>query len=306
MAWTAAVTLASDAGQSPVDNYNNSLLLRHHFLGGAQPAGFTDGWIWADNTAAARIVWKFGQNSGTGIFIGYTGGKHVCEADLDFDSNAAVNMILEKLAVGAIVSTEARLFWQDTSNFLAWGDGTDTRYEKGTKADGTTFVRIPCAINVAQCGTPATANTSTIFGGWTLDAAAESMNLVATRPIPAGFTGAHDCRLDLDVLNLNAETANDTIDINGTWRSLSEGELPTKTATAFVAASKDITTANAQYELNRVELTVDYDHADNPIAADDVWIATISHDIAAGANPVAGIIVIGAYLCVPIFGHEDE
>ncbi len=284
---------------------NRTDALRNHHLGSSAPASPVEGDLWFDNTSSTRFVIKIYENS-TWVVL----NDKIAEGDRDFDGNEAQDLHLEEIATGSIpaagASEESRIVWDSTVERAAVLGSARRGYVANCEMDGTTYVRIPCEINANQPATnPATANTATIFGGWTIDAANESLNAVATRPIPDSFTAAHDCRLDVDCLLLVAETSADTIDLDGTWRSLSVTDLPTKTATAFSAASQAITTAT-QYAYYRVTLTVDHDDASNVMAADDLFVATLTHDVAAGANPVAGIVVVGVSLAVPVFNFADE
>lgn len=210
--------------------------------------------------------------------------------------------LLHGLATGSLPTT-AKRFWYDTTVARGgYSDGTDKWYWSRCNQDGTTYRRIPCSMNVAQAGTPATANTDTIFGGWTLDATAETLNLVAQSRVPAGFTGNHDLELQVSCLLLSAETASDDIDLATNWRSLSEGDGPGKTATTVASTTLDIGADNAQYDLHVVEVTIDHDDATNPVAAGDLFVATINLATITG---VAGVIVVGADVLVPMLNMED-
>ena len=210
--------------------------------------------------------------------------------------------LLHGLATGSLPTT-AKRFWYDTTQARGgYSDGTNKWYWSRCNAAGTTYRRIPCDMNVAQAGTPATANTDTILGGWTLNATAETLNLVAKSRVPAGFTGAHDLKLQVVCLLESAETANDDIDLATSWRSLSPGDGPGKTATAVASTTLDIGTDNSQYDMHVVEVTIDYDDGDNPVAAGDLLVATINLATITG---VAGVIVVAADWLVPIFNAED-
>lgn len=300
-------TASADTGDAEVGmlgNYTNLLILRRHWLGD-KTAVSQNGEVVADGTTygASRILWKFGQDSGTGFFIGYTSGEHILEAPLNCDGNEITGLLLEALATGSLSTTEARLQWDTDKNVPAYGDGTNTFYVGRTRTDASTYMRIPCALNVASLGTPATASTATIFGGWTLDAAAEELNIVALKPIPNGWTGAHDCLLEVHVLLLAAETANDDIDMDGVWWSLVNGEnVSTKSSTGFAAITQDIGSDNAQYDLHLCTLTVDHDDATNTVHTDDLFVATINHNV---AGQVAGVVVVNACLAVPVWNYDD-
>ena len=284
-------------------------LLTSH-LGTSAPAAFADGVFWLDSTTSTRYIPKFGQNSGTGILIGYdaSASTHIAFANLDMDQNQMLNMRIEQLATGSLTAAsagaEGQLEWDITQGRLKLTGDTNNHYAAQCRTDASTNQRIEMRMHVASLGTPATASTDTEFGGWTLDAAADELCLVAR--VPSGWTAAEDLNIDVHCLLLAAETASDLIHMDGVWISATpgSGDSASKTETGFAAVSPSIGSANAQYDIHTVTLVVDHDDATNPVAAGD-WIrATINHDVA-GATPVAGVIVIGADLVVPCFNLDQ-
>lgn len=306
-AWDTDTSTGDDPATFAATTKANVEAVDLHHIGTSAPStGLANGRVWFDNTTASKILRKYYQNSAWVTDWATSATAHIAVQNVDFDGNEALNILAEKVATGSLVTTEAQIQFDTTLKYLAWGDGTDTMYAKGFKSDASSYVRIPCALNVSSQGTPATASTATDLGGWQMDASGERLNVVAMKPIPAGWTGANDLVLEVECLLLNAETASDTIDLDMTWRSLSDADGPTKTGTEITAVSHDISTGNAQYDRHLVSMTVDFDDATNPVAVDDLFMAEIFHDPAAGGAPVAGIIVVGAYLKVPAFGPEDE
>lgn len=276
-------------------------------LGSSAPAtGLANGRRWADSTDTSLYVWKYRQNGAWVSGWSHSATAHLANAIIDGNGNEFQNLLLEAIATGSLSTTEARLQWDTTLNIPAWGDGTNTFYAGRTRTDASSVIRIPCALDVAGiAANPATTpSTSTrLDAGWQLDAAAETLNIRAQQPIPNGWTAANDMTLEVECFNLNTEAVSDTIDLGLTWRTVGDGELVSKTATTATNAAHVIT-SNTQYARSLVSITVDYDHASNPIAVDDLWVGTLSHDPTAGANPVAGIIVLAAYLVVPVFNYD--
>lgn len=291
---------AGSAKTGPTTNNSNIILVDTHHVSASSP-GHSAGRIWADSNTSPHTL-KMSDGSSW-----YVIGDMEVRGNRDYGGFEIQDVSLEKLATGSLSATEARIQWDTTLNLVAWGDGTNTFYAGMTRTDASSYVRIPCTLNVTAIGTPATnPSTSTILDDWwQLDAAAESLNCFADAPIPNGWTGANDLILEVECLLLAAETANDTIDLDCTWRSLSDGDLYTKTATAATAASFDIGAGNTQYASHLVSITIDHDDATNPVAVDDRFQAIITHDPTAGANPVAGIIVKDAWLKVPVFNYDD-
>ena len=172
--------------------------------------------------------------------------------------------------------------------------------------DGTTFVRIPTTLNVATLGTPATASSATIYGGWLMNATAEELNVIASMPVPAGYTtvlaAAKDITLEVDCLLAQAETANDVLDLDGTMEAISDGAAPGDDSVAVVAATHDIVANAGQYDRHRVSLTFDYDLPSANVAAGDTLTAKIFHSV---AGQIADIIVVGAYWKVPVMNFDS-
>lgn len=230
--------------------------------------------------------------------------------DLFCNDKQLQSALLHAIATGSLPTTAQRVWYDSTLKLLGFSDGTDRWYASRYKIGGTSLRSIPCDLNVTTLGTPATASTATILGGWLLDATAEQLNVVAKEAVPVGYTGAHDCQLAVDVILAAAETANDDIDHNGVIRSVRAGEGPGKSSTAMTAldenksaGSYDIGPDNAQYDRHRVYFSIDYDDATNPVAAGDYLAATINLATITG---VAGIVVVGAEYLIPCWDGRDE
>ena len=305
-----ATSTSGSAKTYLVNNDSNIDVLASHFADSADPTSPVNGFLWWRTDVAGQYVLKARINGTSIAFLEVNSSTGlVLTANLQGNGKQLVDVLLEQLATGSLPTVEGRV-WYDTTVDAHGGTSSSSakRYFAYCNADATTYARIPLIMGVQAVGTPATASVATEMGGWLMDAAAEELVGVSGVPIPAGFTGANDCTLAVRCLLANAETANDTINIGGNWIAITpgSGDGAGKTETAIAAdASLDITAANAQYDLHEVTLVVDYDHADNPIVAGDTFRCTINHDIAAGANPVNGIIVVGMDLKVPVFNRAD-
>jgi hypothetical protein len=236
--------------------------------------------------------------------------RHIAVQDVDFDGNESLNHVHESVATGSLptpaAGTEGELPYDSTVKQHVTITDADKIYVANANADATDYVRLPCMMHVGGLATPATANTTTEWGGWTLDATAEELICVATLPIPNGWTGANDLFLDIDFLLLNAETDGDDARFDGVWISVSNTDLASdaRTETAFAAVDQDCS-SGTQYDKYRVSLTIDHDDASNPVAVGDIFRATIFHAITGPATPVAGVIVVGAYVRVPVFNYDS-
>lgn len=272
----------------------------------AAPTSPTAGQTYIDNTVASRLVMYVYQNGGWVKCV----MTHLLEQNLECDGNQLLTALLEKLATGSLpaagASTEARICWDTTvERGVLVGSATRT-YIAETALDGSMFVRIPATMNVASLGVPATPDVATIFGGWTINQATEELNIIATQPVPAGYTAVlaanKNIALEVDVLLLAAETAGDDIDMDGTWEAVTDGAALGDDQVAFDAITHDISTNNGQYAHHRLSLVVDYDVPTANVAAGDVLTATINHNV---AGQVAGVIVVGAYWKVPVANYDS-
>jgi len=302
MANPATITTSSDNLKTGIVNLDaNATQQLKDWADTSAPTSPSNGQTYTDNTVAARLVRKLRQD---GAWVNLI-GAHILEENLDCDSNELVNAIAEKLATGSLptpsAATEARMTWDSTlERFVFTGSATQT-YAAECNTDGTTFVRLPCSLNVATLGTPATASAATIYGGWLMDATAEEVNVIALEPVPTGYTtvtaGSKDITLEIDCLLAAAETANDDIDLDGTMEAISDGAAPGDDSVAVVAAVHDIGANAGQYDRHRVSLTFDYDLPSANVVAGDVLTAKLFHSV---AGNIAGIIVVGAYWKVPV------
>jgi hypothetical protein len=298
---------AGDHVKQVLENHDAGIILvANNFIDTVDPTTPPNGREWVRSDGANGGV-KYAQIGGAKTEILY---QYILNQNLDAGGNQITNLVSEKLATGSLptpgASTEGETPWDSTVERSTETSSTDNYYRARCNTDASTYKAIPCVLQVAGQGTPATEDAATIAGGWTLDAATERLNVVALERIPVGWTGANDLLLVADVQLENAETASDTIDLDGVWWSLAVGEnVSTKGSTAFAAASQSIGANASQYDRHIVTLTIDYDDATNTVATGSQFIATLQHDPAAGGAPVAGIIVVAVYLLVPVFNYRS-
>jgi len=270
------------------------------------PSSPSNGQIYIDDSTASRLIVYLRQNGAWVPMI----GAHILEASLDCDGNELKNLLIEKLATGSLptpgASTEAQIAWDETLERVFWAGSTTGRYAAECNDDGSTYVRIPVSMNVATLGTPATEDAATVHGGWTLNQATEELNIIATEPVPAGWTAVpaanKDIVLEVECLLLAVETNGDDIDMDGTYESMSAGQAPGDDTLGFAAVTKDIGTDSGQYDRHIVSLTIDHDGLVADVAAGDTLRATINHNT---AGQVAGVIVTGAWFRVPVANFDS-
>lgn len=315
MAFTAYDTDTStgdtDAEFAAATKDRTDALVNHH-LSGSSPAGFTNGWLWFDSTTATFYGLKFGQNAGTAQLIGWDSStsRHRVVANLDLDSNQLVNARFKNVATGSLTAAAAGVkgLVEFDTTLEKWAlIGTSSQwYAAMALASATTYVRVPCDMNVGGIGTPATASTATEFGGWLMDATAEQLNVVSRQPVPNGWTGAHDLKLEIAFALNAAETNGDDADFEGTVRAITPGtDATNKTGTTIAPTAYDIGTASAQYSLHKMQLTIDFDDATNPVAVGDYVSVVVNRDTVGGAGKVDGTIVVACNLVVPVFNFDS-
>lgn len=312
MANPASITIASGSGNTVTEVLTsldaNATQQLKNWADTSAPSSPSNGQTYIDNTTAARLVGYLRQDGAWAAMI----LTHILEENLDCDGNQLVNALLEKLATGSLptagASTEARACWDSTLERGVLIGSASRAYVAECAIDGSQFVRIPATFNVGTLATPATEETKVTkyTHEWTLDAAAEELNVVAEIPVPAGYTSVpaagKDITLEVDCLLLNAETANDDIDLDGTFEGVSDGAKPGDDSASFDAVTHDIGSNNGQYDRHRVSLTVDYDAPSANIAAGDTLMATINHD---ATGQVAGVIVVNAFWRVPVLNYDS-
>lgn len=293
---------AGDSGTTVLTNHEaNGILLQKNFIDTADPGSPPNGqeWIRSDD------VKKYCQISGAKTEVLW---KYVLNQTLNAQSNQITNLVSESLATGSLptpgAGTKGRHWFDSTLSISGYTTATANYYHGGFNVDASEYVAIPCSLNTAlTVAGAATAATDTRAGGWLMDATTDELNFLASLPVPSGWTAANNLILEVEFHLAAAETANDDVDMDCSWLSLTpgSGDGTDKTVTAATTVNYDIGAAASQYDVHRLRVTIVYNDATNPVAAGDYISGYIVRNTVGGAGKVANIVVHRVTLLVPCF-----
>lgn len=143
--------------------------------------------------------------------------------------------------------------------------------------------------------TAATVGTTPAMPALLFDATGETVSIGVR--VPAGYSGDADLKLRLHFALVNTETAGD--DINVTLDlvcvNTDSDEAVTQTSTQ-ATVSHDLGATVTQDTVHTVELTIDYDDANNPVAAGDFLVLEFH---LTNTTTVASVHFLGGQLLVP-------
>lgn len=129
-----------------------------------------------------------------------------------------------------------------------------------------------------------TADVNAILGAASIRFDADLETALVGLRVPSDWDGASDITIFLDVENGIAETDGDDISFDGQVRGYADGETASDAGQA-VTFLLDLTGGDqAQYVVNRVTGTIDYDHGTYPIAANDTLIIELTVNLGAGTE----------------------
>ncbi len=216
-----ATSTAGSAKTGPTTNNTNIGILAVHFADSSDPSSPSNGYIWWRTDGTTRYVCHAYINGSKVTLFGATdSGGLILEQALDCDGNELKNALCEKLATGSLpaagASTEGETPYDTTLDRFAYITASDQFYSAMCNVDGSTYVEIPCDINDTNIGTPGTANTDTIFGGFQLDAAAEASGITGEQLLERlGRAYFHTSRGTIDEMEAWLQSQNvDTSEIN--------------------------------------------------------------------------------------------
>ena len=297
-------TDANSAADSWDNNNANIQSLAVNRIGTGDPSAPGDGADWVDDDTTTQLLWRARIN-GANITLARwdkTLGLMLNQA-LAGNGQQLNSVLLEQIAPFTAAGNEARFGYDPAKKQFYYSDGTVIVYAPKLNADGTSFQRIGARKTLATLGTPGTPSTDTIAEGIELGpAASEQVGIIATEPVPLGWTAAHDVLLDVEVLLLAVETAGDVLDATLVWRSVANGtEVITKATSAASAVALDIASGNAIGTRHVLTFALTFNDATNPPTSGTILSAELTHQASASAGKVNGIIVTDASFRVPVF-----
>lgn len=147
--------------------------------------------------------------------------------------------------------------------------------------------------------TAATVGTTPAMPALLFDATGETVSRGVR--VPAGYSGDADLTLRLQFALVTSETAGDDINITLDLVSVNtdSDEAVTQTSTQ-ATVSHDLGATVTQDTVHTVDLTIDYDDANNPVAAGD-WLVLEFH--LTNTTTVSSVHFVGGQLLVP-FGTK--
>ena len=287
--------------------------LRSNFEGSSAPGSPVVGQLWIDTSATPNLLKQYGD-IGAGNAWNVIGPVARLNADINLDPSSGDTRATCNQIKGARIENRGAHVAAAAGNvgyiYLLTGDGevyllentvAGARKALLSVVPGTTYdsVDIDLAGTNTNDGTNpptlATKGTSPTVKGWLFDAAAEKRVLVAK--VPANWEGATDLRVRLTCVLNQAETNGDDIDWSANWVSVTPGtDAVSKTSTAAVDVDHDIGTGSADGTEHDVDIVIDHDHADNPVAAGDTLYIEINRTDLAN---VGGVILTAARLLFP-------
>lgn len=127
--------------------------------------------------------------------------------------------------------------------------------------------------------TPPTATSVGTYRGLTFDADAETANVHFR--VPSDWDAASDLSLVVSWTNQASTAVGDgeTVIFLGSLRSKAAAEVLTAGTAASLTTTYTQSGAGTDLELHETTLTIDYDHASQPLAAGDIVGITVSRDM---------------------------
>lgn len=300
MAWT--VTLSGTYATALSQTEANFALVLKTFRGTAKDAAAGEGYQWVNSNAAAEIHTLYYDATGAGpsdyevgsqqhgdiTFLG-TGGGQIFDFRVE---NATSDVTAAANNVGKLK------YRTDTKQLRIVRDSSVLGTVVNVADGGYIAKDLPVSawdLDGTNPPTAVTVGTTPTIRGLLFDATNEKMSCAVV--VPAGYSAAADCKLRVWGYLSAAETNSDTIDVAVQLLSLQpdNGELATATSTQYTR-SESIGTQSTQYALHKLDVTLTYNDATNPIAAGD--ILEIEFALSSVAS-VAGFIFRTAQLLFP-------
>lgn len=292
-----------------VNLIDRSDTLRSCFSGTSSPSSPVEGQLWADTSATPYLL-KWYADIGAGAAWVVIGPIQRLNSAISLDPSSGGTRATVNEAVIALEDRGAHISAAAGNVgylYLLTGDGAI--HYMSTASVRATILNILLSgsydtveldlnsflLDATNPPTVKAKGSTPTLRGFEFDAA----NELAVLPIvvPANWDGASDLVLELDCVLDQAESNGDDIDWSADWIAATpgtSGDLVSKTSTAAAASATDIGSSNTgDGALHRCSITIDHDHADNPVVAGDLLAVEIHRtDLA----QVGGVIVVAARL----------
>lgn len=301
-----AITTSTDGVDTGFGKLINQIAaLLSCFSGATAPSSPVAGQFWLDTSTTPNILKQYGD-VGAGNAWNEIGTLAKISSTVDVNwqelQNERVHNRSSAPAVDAghdghlyLLTTDGEIYFIDQAI-----DGVIKKVCSVIVGTTDATLQIPLSswnLDATNPPTAATKGTTPTVRGLLFDAANE-LAMLGVR-VPTNYSEDGDLKLRLWCVLDQAETASDDIDWSADLVTVAGGELVSKTSTAAAASLTDISTNNGDGAMHACDVTIDFDDANNPVAAGD-WLLIEIHrtDLA----EVGGVIVIGAALVYPVDG----
>lgn len=282
--------------------FTNCEALRSSFSGSSAPSSpsVVNGQLWLD-TSATPHIWKvYGDFDGGGAAWKEVGSFMHSTLDLLDNTLKAArheNLGSHKTPAAGNVGE----IYQHTGALKFFGVVSSSEKEVFFSGNNTDYwsIFVPAAAMERDGTNPPTAatkGTTPTLRGWLFDAANELVSFAVR--VPAGYSADADCKLRLHCVLNQAESSGDDIDWTANLVTVEPAstEVASKTSTAATVA-QDMSTFVSDGAVHAVDITLDFDDADNPIAPGDLLVIEIHRTDLANCG---GVILVGAQVLFPI------
>lgn len=228
-------------------------------------------------------------------------GIYKLRDNLKCDKKALIQPILEAVATGALLPLDPAnvgvMQYDSTKDKIVVGGDTRRNYLGVWNVDGGDFVRVRCDLDTDGLGSPATTVNKNGELGWLMDDVNDELR-VRSRPVPTGFIGGKDAKLEVLVALNQAESIGNTVDMQMDYTTAligtgGHGGVTTNKGHVQPAMAGGVSDGDIQ----RVLIDLTFNDANNPIAADRKLVGVLKRN---GLADVGGVVVLQANLLVPM------
>ena len=207
----------------------------------------------------------------------------------------------DSAAESTIISDGSNTEWIIASGAVQIGDGGGTNYTAiastgAITLSGTAKVQRTIPLDHMSLALAGTSDNSTVTGTGSTNLDADGETIYGSFRMPADWDAASDITLIFAVQNEIAEDDGDDISIVMDLWGIADGEANPGTGQAPTAAL-NLTGGDQNINaVNHVEVTIDYNDAGNPIAADDIVCFNGAIELGGGTECTGPLHIIGCWV----------
>lgn len=228
-------------------------------------------------------------------------GIYKLRENLLCEKKALIQPILEAVATGSLLALDPAnvgvLQYDSTRDKIVVGGDTRRNYVGVYNVDGGDYVRVRCDLDTDGLASPAGTLNKNGELGWLMDDVNDELR-VRSRPVPTGWRGVQDAKLEVLVALNQAESIGNTVDMQMDYTTALIGSGGHGGATTNKPQVQPTMAAGvADGDVQRVLIDLTYNDANNPIAADRKLVGVLKRN---GLTDVGGVVVLQANLLVPV------